>query len=150
MIEEEGFISRILQNPADWTTYHIFADWLEEQDISVAHHLRFVQGKPLIHKSVDGISCVWRAQGLEMRFTHKMLLCVMLHRQHKEFREYAGDLPSGLSFTDSPASTREKLGAPTLHAKNWDMYENLGFIVFYKFTNKQTLIEHVTLARSHR
>ncbi|MGF1582546.1 MAG: hypothetical protein ACFCD0_24745 [Gemmataceae bacterium] len=150
MIEEEGFISRILANPANWPIYHIFADWLEEQDIPVAHYLRFVQGNPLVRKSFDGISCAWRRQGLQMRFTKKKLLCVMLHGQHGKFREYAGDLPAGLSFTDSPASTRDKLGPPTLHASNWDMYENLGFTVFYKFTKRQTLIEHVTITRCNR
>ena len=121
--------------------------------------------KPLMHGSkTDLINDRFHLQipnhgiGLDADFDGCVSTIFFYGGEVDEYSQFAGDLPEGVSFSDSQCSVHQRLGQPSAHgggnmvqffgnAPKWDRYDRQGFSLHIQYADGERSISLISLIR---
>jgi hypothetical protein len=115
-----------------------------------------LKGEPEIAKFDDCYFHSWKDRGVSLRFEKDAVKAVFLFADKADgFKEYRGELPEGLKFSDTRGDVEKKLGAAKESGGNgvisfWVTYPEKGLALTYASTDtkdKANAIHHFTLTR---
>lgn len=136
------------------------------EDVSLNHDLKSLLGNPLenvmkgrFSESLAANPTVKRQAGIEFSTKrHCLISSIFLHAEGDGgFRQYAGELPGGLTFADARIAVQSKLGKadksgggtfnPILKKglPAWDRYDCMSFSVHVQYGDNECSIRCITL-----
>lgn len=114
-----------------------------------------LRSNPEVTHTNDGFYYSWKEHGLELLFERGTVRAVFLYTAGAdEFKQYRGELPEGLHFSDTRRDVEKKLGEPKKRGGSgvipvWVSYPEKGVTITYVSEDTKDManrIHHIAIA----
>jgi hypothetical protein len=129
---------------------------LEINSTEIQRFLNRFEDNPEINKYSDAYYYSYKSKGVGLRFSNNdTLTAIFLYSEASDnFRQYQGDIPYNLQFTDTRKNVEEKLGPPDTNGGGgvinfYSIWDNKGVSIFYKTLDQEDMknkIHHITIS----